>query len=37
MGIASLDPSLYERECERSARNGPAWAATQAGPPIVGS
>jgi hypothetical protein len=40
MGFAALNPSLYERELlqwDRSARNGPAWVAAQAGPPIVGS
>jgi hypothetical protein len=31
---------LYQRSrllLRRSARNGPAWVATQAGPPVVGS
>jgi hypothetical protein len=40
MGFASLYPSLYEQEavfCRCFVRNGPAWVATQAGPPIVGS
>jgi len=40
MGFAALNPSLYEREsvfCRCFVRNGPAWVATQAGLPIVGS